>query len=507
MEQASSKSTSRTARPPREARQSRENPIAEQGLVTEPARWFDPLGMNPREPRGRARTPWWSASWLCSTIALCGALVGQEASADPASAGRAARGEVLLGPNSRAVVIGVLHWADPRLRPFDPSGRKDVALAEALVTHAGLPRSSVRLLVDEAATRAAILSVIASAARSTAPGESLVVYYAGHGSRAAGGLITPFDAKSSDLANTAISMTDLEHATSSLPRGARLVLLGDNCNSGALAKVAEGAERRGVLAAAITSADAASVSTSNWTFTQTLVAALTGEPLADRDGDGLVRVNELHHEVRDAMKYLERQRAGGWSRALDDAVVAPVRAPSPPPLPQGLGYAIGSFVRLRTAPSRRARVLGTTPEKLVRIRELTYSSATESSVSPADLEPIRHRTEPVGTRVTVVSAGRTWSAQIAEIDDGFMRVTFPGWDSSWDEWLLEDRVLGRASDVEAPSTAGGVFPPESPVLVQWGGSWWPARVLRATRERWLVHYDGQDSLWDEWVGPERIRAP
>ena len=37
------------------------------------------------------------------------------------------------------------------------------------------------------------------------------------------------------------------------------------------------------------------------------------------------------------------------------------------------------------------------------------------------------------------------------------------------------------------------------------GRWETARVLEARNGQYLIHYEGLDSRWDEWVGPERMR--
>lgn len=41
--------------------------------------------------------------------------------------------------------------------------------------------------------------------------------------------------------------------------------------------------------------------------------------------------------------------------------------------------------------------------------------------------------------------------------------------------------------------------------VLWQGSWYPATVLHSNGERCFIHYDGYESSWDEWVGPDRIK--
>jgi hypothetical protein len=43
------------------------------------------------------------------------------------------------------------------------------------------------------------------------------------------------------------------------------------------------------------------------------------------------------------------------------------------------------------------------------------------------------------------------------------------------------------------------------VEVEWHGSWWPAVVIDRRGNRWLVHYEGYGTDWDEIVGGERIR--
>ncbi|MBX3214962.1 MAG: hypothetical protein KF850_23210 [Labilithrix sp.] len=64
-----------------------------------------------------------------------------------------------------------------------------------------------------------------------------------------------------------------------------------------------------------------------------------------------------------------------------------------------------------------------------------------------------------------------------------------------------------------PSTSGEAvddgssWKPADEVEVEWRGTWWPAVVLeKRGGERWLVHYEGYGSDWDEVVGGERVRA-
>jgi len=41
--------------------------------------------------------------------------------------------------------------------------------------------------------------------------------------------------------------------------------------------------------------------------------------------------------------------------------------------------------------------------------------------------------------------------------------------------------------------------------VEWDGTWYPATVKEAKDGMFFISYEGYESSWDEWVGPDRIR--
>jgi hypothetical protein len=74
--------------------------------------------------------------------------------------------------------------------------------------------------------------------------------------------------------------------------------------------------------------------------------------------------------------------------------------------------------------------------------------------------------------------------------------------------VFVDGVSGDPAPVTLGEPGGGPgsWNPTDEVEVEWRGSWWPAVVLeKRGAGRWLVHYDGHGSDWDEVVGPDRIR--
>ncbi len=42
--------------------------------------------------------------------------------------------------------------------------------------------------------------------------------------------------------------------------------------------------------------------------------------------------------------------------------------------------------------------------------------------------------------------------------------------------------------------------------VEWNGAWFDARIIDVDGERYKITYDGYDSSWDEWVTTSRMRA-
>lgn len=66
-------------------------------------------------------------------------------------------------------------------------------------------------------------------------------------------------------------------------------------------------------------------------------------------------------------------------------------------------------------------------------------------------------------------------------------------------------VLALSFSLPAPDLTWA-FNAGDQVEVLWSGVWYPASVVKAEAARYRINYDGYDSSWDEWVGPDRIRA-
>ncbi len=350
--------------------------------------------------------------------------------------------------NTYAVIVGVLRFADPSLASFSDRHRKDQELADTLVAR-GVPQDHLTVLLDADATASAVLSALEAAAKKAPPGSTLLFYYAGHGGKDDSGAISfvAYDA-APKKPERELSMSRIRDVIVTAFGGDEVLLLADCCYSGGLSDVARALGESGKRSLALTSAESSNTSTENWTFTQTVIDALRGEALFDHDCDGVVALSELVDEERDAMKFRENQRFGFENAGLPpewrlterraDSAASP-RASTP----------VGSYVQAERprAGERVARIVGAYADDLD-VQFYDYSDAILEKVSKTKVRPIAFTRYPVGAKISVTWEGKVWPAEVTKVDGDFEYITYPGWPSYWDEWILSDRVVTRPTPNE-----------------------------------------------------------
>ena len=79
--------------------------------------------------------------------------------------------------------------------------------------------------------------------------------------------------------------------------------------------------------ACLTSSSASQLSTGNWTFTEMLIAGLSGKAFADLNGDGQITLSELADDVKEDMAFAEEQLSSFTTTGsfAPDAVLAHAR--------------------------------------------------------------------------------------------------------------------------------------------------------------------------------------
>lgn len=68
-----------------------------------------------------------------------------------------------------------------------------------------------------------------------------------------------------------------------------------------------------------------------------------------------------------------------------------------------------------------------------------------------------------------------------------------------------EAASGDSADAGASPKKKPAYGVGSKVQVLWGAKWWPATVLQVKDDKYLIHYDGWASSWDEWVTTARMR--
>jgi hypothetical protein len=347
---------------------------------------------------------------------------------------------------THAVIVGVLEWQSG-LNAYPKRDRKDQELRDVLVKR-GVVAENIDLILDKDATLPRIRKAIQNAVERAPKGSTLIVYYAGHGWASGGSdfCFANYEVKPGHN-DTAWSLKELGETLAKDFKGERVFLWADCCFSGGLQCVVDALAPKKIAAFSLTSASTANTSTNNWTFTQSIIDGLRGEPLVDGDGDGTITLVELKAEVRDAMKHLEGQRHGFKSRGLkDDFVLAKASGPRPK-ADGGAAFAPGCYVR---AEGRYGRVVAVKGEKYT-VQFYEYCDKVRKPFAAADLA--------ASTR--------------------------------------EPGVVVAAASLDA-----GMKPDCS---VEWEGTWYDAKVLKTEKDRWHIHYVGYENSWDEWVGKDRIK--
>lgn len=336
--------------------------------------------------------------------------------------------------------VGVLEWQQNKsLKPFNKKNRRDEAIVQTLI-NAGVPRDHVVFVEDQDATLKNIQQKFPQLLAKTEPGDTLFFYYCGHGwvDANGAGYFANYDATKGKAWSTTTIAEDMKNF-----HGANAIFTVDCCHSGSLADVLEETDPSYNFAV-LTSAVGSQLSTSNWTFSQSILDCLQGHRYADANQDGATTFSELGRYVRDEMRVFEKQ----------DANVA----------------ASQSFDR-------------------------GYKIATTKF--PA---------EDIPRRAEALWQGKWWPAKVIEQKGNQCKVRWVsiGWDTAEsDSWLDAGKV--RYLD-KGPLSANQVERKVGDkVQVLWKGEYYKATIQNVRDGKFLVHYDGYATSWDEWIPEERIR--
>lgn len=384
--------------------------------------------------------------------------------------------------NTYVLIAGVLKWQSPSLSSFSNKNRKDEELFNLLLGK-GVSRANAIFLKDHEATLANMTNELKNLLSRTTAGSTFIFYYAGHGVRAGDGPVcfANYDYK----AGYGFAVTTVSEQIKNLFKGKQVWLMADCCFSGSLMEEAKKISSAGKSVITFTSSTSSNISTANWTFTQTMIDCFSGLALCDRNSDKKITLAEARSELFDAMKYREKQLSGTVFYNADESSAFNIGAVKPGDNPTAVVY-IYMQQNLKFEPARVLSYSG------VNITGELYHYCDKMTVTVpvARTKEIAFADYPAGMNVQVEWNGKYYPAVIKEAKNGFHYIHYTGYDDSWNEWVMYNRIY--SSD-------------RKKCTIEWEGGWYPGEMLQQKGGKYFVHYTGYGNDWDEWVGAARIK--
>ena len=214
-----------------------------------------------------------------------------------------------------ALVIGISHYRDESIPQVRYAKRDAETMASYLEAVAGIPRSKMKVLVDDGATQSDLASYIEEwLPRHVSADTEVYVYYAGHGMpnlTTGKAYLVPYDGHP-DFANKLYPLDRLYENLEKLPSKEVVVML-DSCFSGATGRsvLPSGARPMGLAvegvsanikkSVVLTASSGTQISSDyddqgHGLFTYFLLKGLRGD--ADKDSNGVIQVEELYNYVK-----------------------------------------------------------------------------------------------------------------------------------------------------------------------------------------------------------------
>ncbi len=330
--------------------------------------------------------------------------------------------------------VGLLEWKDSEsFASFPKENRRDETLIKVLKDR-GVPAAQIVYLQDRTATTEKIRSEFLKLLTKTRAGDTVFVYYEGHGYKDDDGN-TFFASYDVDLEkNPGWAVASIPSTIEKYFRGSTAIIAMDNCYSGSMIKAVTDARIK-VSYAVMASSSASQSSTGNWTFTEALINAFKGSSVTDDNNDGVVTFAELEANASADMLFGEEQVAsfayvGGFDPAMKiaDSVITNV-----PRIGERLeAYSIDGWYKGYVTDQRDGKF---------NIHYYGYEEAENEWVTPKMMRTLKSKSiYKIGEKVQVEYKKDWYAAHVLNIKGGSHLVSYDDYDIDENEWVSSKRI-------------------------------------------------------------------
>ena len=333
-------------------------------------------------------------------------------------------------------IVGTLKWKHSDMfGSFPQKNRRDAQLVD-FFRRQGVPANQLVYLQDAQATTRRVKASFSDFLSRAREGDLLFFYYCGHGYKSDDERTTFFATYDASDDVEGWSTESIVSDVETYFKGSRAFLTADACYSGSLAEQARRMNHQ-VSYAALTSSSASELSTENWTFTEMLLAGLTGKAFADIDGDGRITLKELAEGVSEDMVFAEEQQSSfvTTGKFLPGTVLAAAGRKSNPEISRRVEVkSEGDWYKARIIDARAASL---------KVHYYGWEDSDDEWVRLNQIRDLSSVQYGVGTTVEVNWKGQWYSAQILKVEGGTNLVHYVGYDNGWDEWVGAKRIRRR----------------------------------------------------------------
>jgi len=163
------------------------------------------------------------------------------------------------------------------------------------------------------------------------------------------------------------------------------------------------------------------------------------------------------------------------------------------------GYAY-AHPKLGEGPVRTSQIVGVQYDERATARVETRNTMYVIGPTGWKVPPNDHpfnTIHAVGDQIKVEWKGSWFDANVLQTNGENYLITYIGFDSNWDEWVTTERIRKVSNTLHSVGDQ---------IKVEWNGSWWDAKIHEIDGERHRITYIGFDSSWDEWITAERIQT-